>query len=147
MEEGLDPSFSKSYHRILKKVQDDMTFAESFYKKLLAVDPKYIEMFDETDFKIQHSMIIVALLQFYTYSITEQSDESLKRIGYVHGRFNLNAEDFEIWKACMMETVREYDDQFDEINEQKWESIIDISIEYIKKGIESYKTQSALDDN
>ncbi len=117
----------------MKTIQESQTFTEAFYSKLLAADERYRKLFADTEFKVQNNMLAMGLFQVYTYNMTKMVEHNLVKIGQAHGGMGLDANDFAVWKQCMMETVAQFDDQYDATVEEQWENVIDASIAIIAK--------------
>ena len=69
-----------------------------------------------------------------SYSSTQKANKELLRIARLHGReqLDLPAKFYDIWLDCVLETVKELDQQFDEKTEASWRTMMKPGVTYLK---------------
>jgi hemoglobin-like flavoprotein len=92
------------------------------------------EKFSDTDFKHQIEAMRLSLRMMAMASVeSDAADLYLEYIAKRHDRHHLNIEPelYELWLEALIDTVREYDNEFDAEVEQAWRSVLRYGIDYM----------------
>ena len=118
-----DRLFEQSYARIfgdsvgLDESAD--AFFQAFYHRFLNYD--YIaKLFDGVDMNRQVSMLRRSLFHLSSLYITNIVTPELKRFAAIHERLKIAPAFYDTWLECLLETVAEFDPQFDIDVRQAW---------------------------
>ena len=82
----------------------------------------------------QQKMLEESLSYMEDFSITRKAKERLRRIALRHNRTNLDIDPalYEIWLDCVVETVGEFDLEFNDEVELAWRVVLSPGITYMK---------------
>jgi hemoglobin-like flavoprotein len=97
--------------------------AKRFYELFLEADPRFKEMFRNTDFQKQTDLLTHGIMVLIQYSEGSASGEmAVRRIGELHkpGKVNVTPDMYPIWVDCLMKTLRELDPEFTRELETQW---------------------------
>jgi hemoglobin-like flavoprotein len=100
----------------------------------------YIELFTESykrvlEFKDeQKTMLQDSLFYMKEFFISKKDNEYLRRVAKVHSQsgHDIPAEFYDVWLDTLIETVKEYDSQFNEDVELAWRIALSPGITYMK---------------
>ncbi len=125
--------FDQSFERCHSGT-DPQPFFESFYSRFIAADNRVAQLFHNSDMARQQTMLeksFYRLLMFYT---TNNADDYIEHIAVRHNRHNLNVSPdlYDLWLDKLLETVSEFDPQYDERIELAWRLVFSTGITYMK---------------
>jgi hemoglobin-like flavoprotein len=128
--------FEESYRRIFG---DQVGISEAgdaffvrFYELFLASSPQIRELFTHTNMARQVTMLRRSLFEVVTFYVTGIVSEPLRRIAQVHQHLNLNPAMYDDWVDALVATVREFDQDTDELTEYAWRLALTPGITYMK---------------
>ena len=127
-------SIENIFKHSLHKCESNEGFLASFYEHFLASSPRVAEKFVDTDFKHQIEAMRLSLRMMAIASVeSDAADLYLEFIAKRHDRHHLNIEPelYELWLESLIDTVREFDDEFDAEVEQAWRSVLRYGIDYM----------------
>ena len=109
-------------------------FFERFYNRFLASDQRIADAFANTDMARQRKMLEKSFYRLLIFYATNSSDDYMEQIAERHNRHNLNIapELYDIWLEKLIETVAEYDPEFDQSVELAWRLTLSTGITYMK---------------
>ena len=118
---------------VVRCVASDAFFLE-FYERFLATSDDVRKKFRFTDFEKQTEMLRRSLE--LTAGATAGAPEALREINErarTHDRHHLNIEPglYDVWLATIIETARDFDDQWDEAVEAAWRRILGHVIQHM----------------
>ena len=110
-------------------------FLDLFYEKFLASSPKVKEKFSSTDFVRQKSAVRASFNLMMLAARDEETgpERHLKDLAARHNRRDLNigSDFYDLWLDSLVDTVKEWDPEFDPKIEAAWESVMTIGIGYM----------------
>jgi hemoglobin-like flavoprotein len=108
-------------------------FLDRFYQTLLRASPEAAEKLRHTDIKKQ-ALMLKASLYMLMLAGKPEAEAHLTRIASIHSRRgrDIRPELHDVWLDCLIETVREFDPQFDPQIEAAWRRKLRPGIEFIK---------------
>jgi hemoglobin-like flavoprotein len=128
--------FETSYSRIFG---DQVGISEAgeaffvrFYELFLASSPAIREMFAQTDMTRQVTMLRHSLFELVAFYVSGILSEPLRRIAQIHQHLKLNPAMYDDWLNALVATVREFDDDCDELTEYAWRLALTPGITYMK---------------
>jgi len=68
-----------------------------------------------------------------SFEATMEANEEINKMAIFHGKDNLNisAKFFDVWLECLVDTVVDYDQEFDTQVERAWRVIMSPGLEYM----------------
>ncbi len=110
-------------------------FLDRFYDLFLAASEEIAEKFKHTDFRKQKRVLRISL--YMMMLVTEgkaEGDAYLKRIAHRHSKNELDIKPklYDLWLACLIQAVREFDPLFSRETESAWRNIMRPGIEFMK---------------
>lgn len=126
--------FDSSYKRVLSTQKNGFDFFESFYQHFLSADDDITKRFENTNMALQESMLKKSFYSLFAFYASGQTDDSLSRIAEKHNHKNLDIqpEFYDIWLECLINTLKQYDDEFSENVELAWRLVMAPGITYMK---------------
>jgi len=118
----------------LHKCEENEKFLTRFYEHFLTTSPRVAEKFADTDFERQKDALRLSLRMMAMASVeSDAADLYLEYIAKRHNRHHWNIEPdlYELWLDALIDTVREFDDEFDAEVEQAWRSVLRYGIDYM----------------
>lgn len=108
-------------------------FLERFYETLTTTSPEAAEKLRHTDIRKQ-ALMLRASLYMLMLAGKPGAEAHLTRIASIHSRRgrDIRPELHDVWLECLIETVREFDPQFDPQIEAAWRRTLRPGIEFIK---------------
>jgi hemoglobin-like flavoprotein len=124
--------FNRSFQRAISP--NTYGFYKLFFQKLNAEDPQIASLFSNTDSDQFVKMLIQSIDSIMSYSATQKANKELQRIAKLHGReqLDLPARFYDIWLDCILETVKELDQQYDKQTETSWRILMKPGLTYLK---------------
>lgn len=131
---GFESIFDASYKRILSDSKHDIDFFEAFYHRFLGIDEKIALRFASTDMATQQSMLKKSFYSLFTFYASGQADDAIRDIAERHNRKNLDIkpEFYDLWLKCLIQTIKQYDEQFSDDVELAWRLVMTPGIVYMK---------------
>lgn len=108
-------------------------FLDRFYETLITASPEAAEKLRHTDRKKQ-ALMLKASLYMLMLAGKPEAEAHLTRIASIHSRRgrDIRPELHDAWLDCLIETVREFDPQFNPQIEAAWRKTLRPGIEFIK---------------
>lgn len=110
-------------------------FLNRFYEIFIASSLEVAQKFQKTDFQHQVRALKASLcFLMMASSGASEAMQHLNEMAKLHDRHHLDIrpELYDLWLTCLLEAVREYDDQFDPETELAWRRVLGFGIEYMK---------------
>lgn len=120
----------------LDRCMENEDFMPAFYDRFLSTSEEIRDKFRHTNFEQQNKMLLRSLR--LAAGATAGDSEALKELrerARTHDRNHLNIEPqlYEIWLKAVIETVQEFDTEWDETVETTWRTILGYVISYMVK--------------
>ena len=130
----VEQAFDQSLKRVCERRVEKADFFESFYGRFTGASPDVAQRFRSTDMDRQHLMLKKSLYHLLTFYLSSDSDYYLDSVAVSHNRLNLDIRPdlYDLWLESLIETVRTFDDQFDERVELAWRLVMAPGIVYMK---------------
>ena len=109
-------------------------FFRHFYDKLIGSEPNIAVLFSNTDMERQFKMLMQSMTHITSYASTLEANEEINRLAKLHGKDNLKitTDIYDLWLDCLIETVREYDPEYNHNVETAWIAIMSPGLKYMK---------------
>ena len=111
-------------------------FIPSFYDRFLSMSDEIREKFKDTDFAQQNRMLLRSLNLAATATAGEpRALQDLRERAESHDRhhFNIEPRFYEFWRSAIIETAKEFDDEWDDQIEEVWHRILGHVIHHMMK--------------
>ena len=130
MNEQID-SFNRSFERTVEG--RDFEFFDSFYHRFLGASAVAAQKFSKTNMKRQKEMMRASLIELMQFYVSGVPNEYMKRVAAIHGRsaHNITRAHYLEWLDSLLETVKEFDPEFDDNVELAWRVILSPGIAYL----------------
>lgn len=120
----------------LDRCMENENFIPAFYDRFLSTSEEIRHKFRHTDFEQQNKMLLRSLR--LAAGATSGESEALKELrerAKSHDQYHLNIEPslYEIWLKAVIETVQEFDEEWNETVEHNWRTILGYVISYMVK--------------
>ncbi|QDU08373.1 globin [Gimesia aquarii] len=120
----------------LDRCMEQEGFIPAFYDRFLSTSAEIRDKFHNTDFEQQNKMLLRSLR--LAAGATAGDPESLRELrerARTHDRNHLNIEArlYDIWLEAVIETVQEFDEEWNEAVENTWRTILGYVISYMVK--------------
>jgi hypothetical protein len=137
MEYNFDQIFESSYGRVMQRGAYNPEFIDGFYRRFLASED-VARRFARTDMARQKTMLHDSLQTLVQFSRSRRLTPQLARLARVHSRGEQDIPPglYERWLDSLMETVAEFDPQFDQTVELCWRLTLAPGISYLQFGYE-----------
>jgi len=124
--------FSRSLNRAV--TADPDRFFSRFYERFVPSSPEITGLFENVDMKRQKKIIESSLAYMSEFAAFLTETEYLKRLGERHSRRDVNIAPalYEVWLDTLIETVEEYDPEYDEDVRVAWRVVLAPGIAYMK---------------
>jgi len=131
---GFESTFDASYKRILNNDKNGISFFEAFYLQFLQTDIEIALRFTNTDMATQQSMLKKSFYSLFAFYASGQADDAIRNIAERHNHNNLDIkpEFYDLWLECLIETIKQYDEQFCDEVELSWRLVMTPGIIYMK---------------
>ncbi len=126
--------FDESYNRALASKVDGKGFMERFYERFINASPVVREKFKKTDMHLQQQMLETSIHYLaYLFSST-QVTQHIEQIARIHSRVDhdIPVDLYDLWLDELIETLREFDSEFDDDIELSWRLTLARGIAYMK---------------
>lgn len=130
-----NPQFEQSYTRMfghgigMAEGSDD--FFRAFYDRFLK-HPEVATLFAETDLTHQVAMLKRSMFHLVSYYVVGGPTAELDRLGRIHQQLGISAALFDIWLRALVDTVAQFDPEFDERTELAWCWALSPGIAYLQ---------------
>jgi hemoglobin-like flavoprotein len=126
--------FTESYKRVLEFKDEQKKFLDRFYELFFTRSPEIARLFRNTNMSAQKTMLQDSLFYMKEFFISKKDNEYLRRVAKVHSQsgHDIPAEFYDVWLDTLIETVKEYDSQFNEDVELAWRIALSPGITYMK---------------
>ena len=118
-----NPHFEASYARIFGQDvgMDERAdeFFTAFYHRFLN-EPGIADMFAGTNIVRQVQMLKKSVFQLVSFYVVNAPTSEMERLAILHQRLGLSGDLFDAWMRALLDTVRDYDPQYDELTEIAW---------------------------
>ncbi len=120
----------------LDRCMENENFIPAFYDRFLSTCEEIRKKFRHTDFEQQNKMLLRSLR--LAAGATTGDSEALKELrerARTHDQYHLNIEPplYDIWLKAVIETVQEFDAEWDATVENTWRTILGYVISYMVK--------------
>ncbi len=118
--------FDASYMRVLSREVEGQVFFEAFYERFLAASPEIAKKFRQTDMARQRAMLKKAFYRLLSFYVSSHADYYLKEVAISHSRAHLDIPPklYDFWLETLIDTVRAFDEQFDDEVELAWRLVM-----------------------
>ena len=131
---NFEETFDNSYERVKARERGGQSFFDAFYDKFIAASPKVHEAFSETDMRRQRKMLEKSFYSLFIFYATSNQNDYLEKIAHRHSRHevNIKPELYDVWLECLMQTLAEFDPQYNRDVELAWRLVLSPGITYMK---------------
>jgi hemoglobin-like flavoprotein len=126
--------YDKSYERIVNRQVDGKDFFEAFYDNFLADSEEIRQIFVNTDMAKQKNMLKKSFYSLLIFYGSNQADDYIKKIATYHDKHHLNIrpELYDAWMDALIQTLKAFDEDFNDDVELAWRLILCSGITYMK---------------
>ncbi len=126
--------FDHSYERIKNLDKEGRSFFGAFYDKFLNSSPEIAAHFKGTDMEQQRKMMEKSFYGLFIFYATQNANDYLEAIAERHSHHDLGIgnELYDIWLDALVDTVKEFDPQFNNEIALSWRIILSPGITYMK---------------
>jgi len=131
---GYEQTFDQSYERIKTLEKDGKRFFAAFYDNFLQASPEVAAHFRATDMNHQMKMMEKSFYGLFIFYATQNANDYLENIAEKHSHAQLNIDErlYDIWLNSLIETVKQFDPEFNEEIALAWRVILAPGIAYMK---------------
>ncbi len=121
--EGL---FDASYVRVLSREVEEQAFFEAFYERFIASSPAVAAKFRHTDMARQRAMLKKSFYHLLAFYASSHADYYLQQVAISHDRAHRDIPPalYDLWLETLIDTVRDFDEQFDDDVELAWRLVM-----------------------
>lgn len=130
------PSTKELFIGSLERCSKSKRYMPTFYHRFLSISDDIGDKFRHTNFEHQNQMLLHSLrLAAYVAAGQPEALRELRERAMTHDRRHLNIEPrlYDLWRASLIETSRQFDDQWDEDIEKAWYTVLEHVISYMVK--------------
>lgn len=112
----------------LERCARSKKFIPTFYNRFLSASDDVSDKFLHTDFEHQNRMLLQSLrLAAHAVGGLPEGLREIRERAVSHGRRHLNIEPrlYNYWRSALIETSRQFDDQWDDDIEEAWLTILE----------------------
>lgn len=137
---SFDDIFDASYNRVQSPSDSGLEFFEAFYRRFLLSSPEVRMLFRNTDMSAQRSMLKKSFYSLISFYASGAVDDVLRKTAYLHSAEQLNIKPhlYDLWLECLIDTVRDFDPEFEDDVELAWRLILSPGITYMKFGYDHF---------
>jgi len=129
--------FEESYWRASTVTREGRGFADTFYDRFLEASEEARTLFSNTDFPAQKRMFVLSILYVSSAYDTFRSAAVLDQLARRHRSIGVSPGLFDVWTDCLLQTVRDYDPEWDESVEEAWRAVMAPGIGHLRKACAS----------
>jgi len=129
-----DRAYSDSFMRVSTNVVDGKNFFEGFYERFFASSDVVAAKFKNTDLAVQQKMLHDSLIYLERFSVYKREDDFILALARRHSKSKADIPPnlYDLWLTALIETVHDYDPDFDDAVELAWRMQLAAGIEYMK---------------
>ena len=126
--------FNLSYWRVFDRQMDGMDFLDAFYDRFVSASPTIREHFKNTDMDRQKDMLRISLVEMSKFFVNKTADSHMQRIARIHSKHErkVKPELYDLWLESLIDTVRNFDPDFNHEIELSWRMVLSAGITYMK---------------
>ncbi len=126
--------FNLSYWRATQSIVDGVEFVDSFMSRLVASSEEIQAIFSHSTGEALRSGLVLALVHLASYYPHYEPDHTLEDIAHQHNRHAraIKPHLYDVFLDCMIETVADYDPEYEEQVGDSWRHVLAPGLEYIK---------------
>ena len=126
-----EETFILSYWRTLRTTVDGVSFIDAFYERFLSSSPEVAELFANSDFKTQKNMLLFSLVHVASFNPIHGPDAIMKGLASRHRELSVQPRLYQLWLDSLLDTVKEYDPEYDEDLCESWRRMLAPGIEFM----------------
>ncbi len=129
-----DKIFEESFWRVIGDDSRDVQFFTRFYENFMDSSEEVREKFKDTDMEKQKMMLEKSLFRVAMFHGRHVANDELRRIAEVHSRHRHNVRPglYILWMDALIETVKEFEENFSDDIELAWRIVLAPGIEFMK---------------
>ena len=126
--------YQSSFDRVMAVNDHTESFFEDFYQNFITSSGEVARKFRNVDMERQKRVLKESLRHILSLFISTGENNYIKEIARVHNRDNLDIWPvlYDLWLESLIETVKKYDEKFDEDIELSWRMVMSVGITYMK---------------
>ncbi len=126
--------FNESYERTLAFREEGQQFLDRFYDRFFSQAPEIAELFKTAHMGTQKTMLQDSLFYMRDFFLYRKANEYMVQLAKVHSKAGKNIRPalYDVWLDSLIETVREYDPEFNDDIELAWRIALSPGITYMK---------------
>lgn len=126
--------FNQSYARVTEQKPQDKDFFLRFYELFIPASKEINEKFKNTDMQRQKDMLRESIFYMVDFAATNQASDFMYNIAVLHskGQRDIGPHLYDTWLDSLIDTVREYDTDYNEDTELAWRIVLASGIAYMK---------------
>jgi len=128
----IDEIFNNSYERCQRRTD----FFDRFYDNYVAANATVAQKFANTDMDKQNRMLRASLHMLMALRSTDAKEAItyFRGVGEVHSHNDrdIRPEMYDLWLVCLLRTVQECDDRYDENVARAWKKVLAGGIQIMK---------------
>lgn len=133
---ALDRTQIARFDASLARCLADEAFLTRFYELFVETSPEIAEKFRDTNFERQRRAMGASL--YVIVLALEQGEAALiylEQIAKQHARGDLDVSPgmYDPWRACLLQSVKEYDPMYSDEIEQAWRGAAEFAIDFMRK--------------
>ena len=131
---SFEETFDQSYERIKSLEKNGQRFFDVFYEKFINASPEVAQAFKDTDMEHQRNMLEKSFYGLFVFYATGNNNDYLEKIAHRHSKHDANIDPalYDIWLDSLLQTVAEFDPQFNRHIELAWRLVLATGIAYMK---------------
>ena len=136
--QAYDEVFSQSFSRIMGAGAYNPEFVGRFYTLFLNSSPDIAKRFHATDMSRQKTMLHDSFTTLVDFNAHRRLTPQIQRLGAVHGPSGSDIPPglYDLWLDSLMQTVREFDPDFNGETELAWRLTLAPGIAYLQHAYE-----------
>ena len=131
---NFEQMFDDSYERSISEKVGNLDFFEAFYARFLDKSDEIANRFVSTDMERQRNMLKKSFYSLLTFYASNNADHYLQQIAikHSHSELDIRPEFYDLWMDALIETVREFDREYEPRIELAWRLVMAPGIVYMK---------------
>ncbi|MDI9244150.1 globin [Marinobacter sp. CHS3-4] len=137
---SFDNIFDASYERVQSARVNGLEFFDAFYRRFLLSSQEVRMLFRNTDMAVQKRMLKKSFFSLVSFYASGAIDDVLRKTAYLHSAEQLNIKPhlYDLWLECLIDTVSDFDPEFEDDVELAWRLILSPGITYMKFGYDHF---------
>lgn len=129
-----DEVFAASFRRVLGEGAYSPAFTDRFYTRFLATSNEVAQRFAHTDMGQQKTMLHDSLVLLVDFNQNRRLSPQMARLAEVHSRKgqDITADLYTLWLSALVNTVKEFDGDFNDEIELAWRLTLAPGIAYLQ---------------